>query len=74
MGLVTEKLLKKLLCMHYSHSKVNNHGLKKKCWKHKRERWEAQNAFSKRTLSRDKIKEQFGKNVTLTLTKILPEK
>ena len=27
---VTKKLLKKLLCMHCSHSKVYNHGLKKK--------------------------------------------
>ena len=27
---MTEKLLKKLLCVHCSHPKVNNHGLKKK--------------------------------------------
>ena len=29
-GLVTKKLLKKLLCVHCSHPKVNNHGLQKK--------------------------------------------
>ena len=50
---MTEKLLKKLLCVHCSHPRVNNHGLKKKKGKDlKRKMWmcEAQNALPKRTL------------------------
>ena len=52
---LVSKLLKKLLCVHCSHSKVNNYDLEKKKRKKQRKRimwtWEARFALSKCTLN-----------------------